>query len=195
MYTYHFKRFYSCNKVVPFEVIGVHVTKLMFEECGVNITNSKKMEGNFSESTKVHNRMSVIEKDSAGHSKTGRLDKMREQRRRERKMETCEQRVLRLQKMRERNKAKRQNESEGEKKMRLDKAKERNRKARNIETEESRKSRLEKSKKCREQRKDRETIEQRKIKFKKLKESFKQRKNQETFEQRGRCPNNLWPGL
>ena len=180
----YLQRFYSCNKVVPFEVIGVHVTKLMFEECGVNIINSQKMEGNFSESTKVHNRMPVIEKDSAGHSKTRRLDKMREQRRRERKMETCEQRVLRLQKMRERNKAKRQNESEGEKKMRLDKAKERNRKARNIETEESRKSRLEKSKKCREQRKDRETIEQRKIKLKKLKESFKQRKNQETFEQR-----------
>ena len=104
---------------MPFEVIGVDVTKLMFKEYCVNIVNSKKMEGNFSGSTKVHNRMSVIEENSAGHSKTARLDKMREQRRRERKMETCEQRVLRLQKTRERNKAKRQDESEGEKRIRL----------------------------------------------------------------------------
>ena len=115
----YLQRFYSCSKVVPFEVIGVDVTKLMFKEYCVNIVNSKKMEGNFSGSTKVHNRMSVIEENSAGHSKTARLDKMREQRRRERKMETCEQRVLRLQKTRERNKAKRQDESEGEKRIRL----------------------------------------------------------------------------
>ena len=79
----YLQRFYSCSKLVPFEVIGVHVTKLTFKEYGVNIVNCKKMEGNFSESTNVHNRMSFIEKDSAGHSKTGRLDKMREQRRRE----------------------------------------------------------------------------------------------------------------
>ena len=180
----YLQRFYSCSKLVPFEVIGVHVSKLMFKEYCVNIVNSKKMEGNFSESTKVHNRMSVIEENSAGHSKTARLDKMREQRRRERKMETCEQRVLRLQKMRERNKAKRQDESEGEKRIRLDKAKERNRKARNIETEESRILRLEKLKKCKEQRKNGETIEQREIKLKKLKEGFQQRKSQETVEQR-----------
>ena len=154
----YLQRFYSCSKVVPFEVIGVHVSKLMLKECGVNIANSNKMEDNFSESTKAHDRMSVIENDSAGHSKTGRLVEMREQRRRERKMETCEQRVLRLQKIRERTKAKRQYESEGEKRLRLDKAKERNRKARNIETEESKKSKLEKMKKCREQRKYRETI-------------------------------------
>ena len=111
----YLQRFYSCSKVVPFEVIGVHVSKLMFKECGVNIVNSKMMEGNFSESPKVQNRMSIIEKDSTGHSKTGRLDEIREQRRRERQMETCEQRVLRLQEMRERNKAKKQGESEGEK--------------------------------------------------------------------------------
>ena len=180
----YLQRFYPCSKVVPFEVIGIHVTKLMFKEYGVNIVNSEKMEGNFSESTKVHNRMSIKEKDFAGDSKTARLVKMREQRRRERTMETCEQRVLRLQMMRERNKGKRQNESEGEKRMRLDKAKERNRKARNIETEESRKLRLEKLKKCREQRKNGETIEQREMKQRILKEGFPQRKSQETVEQR-----------
>ena len=180
----YLQRFYPCSKLVPFEVTGVCVTKLMIKEYGVNIVNSEKMEGNFSESTKVHSRMSIKEKDSAGDSKTARLDKMREQRRRERKMETCEQRVLRLQKMRERNKAKRRDESEGEKRMRLDKAKERNRKARNIETEESRKLRLEKLKKCREQRKNGETIEQREMKLRKLKEGFQQRKSEETVEQR-----------
>ena len=76
----YLQRFYPCSKLVPFEVIGVYVTKLMFKEYGVNIVNSEKMEGNFSESTKVHSRMLIKENDFTGDSKTARLDKMREQR-------------------------------------------------------------------------------------------------------------------
>ena len=33
----YLQRFYSCSRLVAFEVIGVHVTNLMFKEHGVNI--------------------------------------------------------------------------------------------------------------------------------------------------------------
>ena len=116
----YLQRFYSHSKIVPFELKGVNVTELTFKECGSNAVTRNKEEGDFHEGTKVRNTESKINKDCSADSGVGMI---RQQKRRERKIETAEQRALRLQKVRERNQVQRQSESNNERKIRLDKGK------------------------------------------------------------------------
>ena len=178
----YLQRFYSSSTVVvPFDIVGVKVTRVMSDKRIVN-PSIGEVQQNLAESSKVS--MGGNGKLNGKESNRTRLDKIREQMRKRRKMETDEQKALTLKRMRERNHVKRQNERESEKNARVRNVREKKKERMKSETLEQRNCRLVTRNKQSKKKRMTETSKQRNTRLCSRNERDKERKKGERPKER-----------